>query len=84
MGDEKASLELQLEQSTLHKTPLTYKIYIDGKLYKSIHQTPKNGLTKLAVEIKNPTRWWPHNLGEPYPLYNQSFGFQTENTSRSN
>ena len=42
------------------------KIYIDGKLYKSIHQTPKNGLTKLAVEIKNPRRWWPHNLGEPY------------------
>ena len=66
LGDEKASLELQLEQSTPHKTPLTYKIYIDDKLYKSIHQTPKNGLTKLAVEIKNPTRWWPHNLGEPY------------------
>lgn len=69
LSDSKANLEIRLEEHTHFSKPLTYNVYINDTLYKSFQESPSNNLTLLPVQITDPKRWWPHNIGEPN-LYN--------------
>ncbi len=62
----KAELEIQLGEHTALNQTLNYKVYVDDILQKSFHEIPDAKRNCLKVEIQNPKRWWPHNLGEPH------------------
>lgn len=66
LNDKRASLELQIDQSTEIQDSLKYNVYINNKFYKSFDKIPENGTTILPVEILKPKLWWPHNIGKPY------------------
>ncbi|WP_370000711.1 glycoside hydrolase family 2 protein [Winogradskyella sp.] len=45
---------------------LYYEIYVNDSLNKSSNEIQKGYRWVTDFQIKNPKRWWPHNLGEPY------------------
>ncbi|WP_179344305.1 beta-mannosidase [Winogradskyella ursingii] len=45
---------------------LTYIIYVNGIKNKSSSEIFKGYTWATNFQIKNPKRWWPHNLGKPY------------------
>ncbi len=47
---------------------LDYDLFINDSLIQSGYMSNKD-IAQFNFTIKNPKRWWPHNLGEPY-LYN--------------
>ncbi|WP_239021973.1 beta-mannosidase [Pontimicrobium aquaticum] len=57
LNDSIASLKLDITDSNLDG--LTYQILVNDTLIPF----EKSDLT---FQIKDPKRWWPHNLGEPY------------------
>ncbi|MBC3846099.1 glycoside hydrolase family 2 protein [Winogradskyella echinorum] len=57
---------------------LTYKIYINDKLMKTPNEVLKGYTWATRLQLKNPKRWWPHNLGEPY-LYDIKVVVKEEN-----
>ena len=66
LSDSIAKLVLDVDLNGSDKSNLTYDIYVNGKLNTTYSVLDK---PKMAIQINNPRRWWPHNLGEPY-LYN--------------
>ena len=66
LSDSIAKLVLDVDLNGSDKSNLTYDIYVNGKLNTTYTVLDK---PKMAIQINNPRRWWPHNLGEPY-LYN--------------
>ncbi len=44
---------------------LDYDLYVNDSLVQSGYMSDKDK-TQFNFTIKNPKRWWPHNLGEPY------------------
>lgn len=68
LNDSKALLLVEIKKRSnvdLDKK-LTYEIYINNNLFKSTSEIYKGYSWIDEIEIKNPKRWWPHNLGEPY------------------
>ncbi len=68
LNDSKASLLIEIKKRSnvdLDKK-LTYEIYINNDLFKSTNEIYKGYSWIDEIEIKNPKRWWPHNLGVPY------------------
>lgn len=63
--NENAKLQMQLQNKTLLDKGLTYSIYVNDSLFIEQLET-KNQKSEINFEIKNPKRWWPHNLGKPY------------------
>jgi beta-mannosidase len=63
LNDSIAELSLDIEIDSTIKEEIAYEIYVNDTL-NSTFQTKNN--PKAAFEIKNPKRWWPHNLGDPY------------------
>ncbi|WP_431135432.1 glycosyl hydrolase 2 galactose-binding domain-containing protein [Psychroserpens mesophilus] len=66
LTNEEANIGVNLRLKNQLKTPLDYFIYVNNQLHQTyenigFHNTPDFNLT-----IKNPKRWWPHNLGNPY------------------
>ena len=45
---------------------LTYEIYVNDSLLKTSNEILKGYSWGTVLKIKNPKRWWPHNLGTPY------------------
>ncbi|MDB9960968.1 glycoside hydrolase family 2 protein [Oceanihabitans sp.] len=66
LSDSIAKLVLDVDLKGSDKSNLTYDVYVNDKLNTTYSVLDK---PKMAVQINNPRRWWPHNLGEPY-LYN--------------
>ena len=62
LNDSNANLKLDIDLESVNTESLIYDIYINNKLVL-LKQTD------LTFQIKDPKRWWPHNLGDPY-LYN--------------
>ncbi|MCK0109171.1 glycoside hydrolase family 2 protein [Flavobacteriaceae bacterium S0825] len=68
LNDSIADLVLDIKKISsieLDKS-LTYNIYINDLLYKTSSEVLKGHTWATRLLIKNPKRWWPHNLGEPY------------------
>ncbi|MGS2725888.1 beta-mannosidase [Psychroserpens sp. BH13MA-6] len=69
LTNKKAIVKVQLSTTNHIKDDLDYDIYLNDQLYKTYEDQPKQykfDLDPITVEIDNPKRWWPHNIGEPY------------------
>ena len=45
---------------------LSFEIFVNDSLVLKQEQNSLELSSKFPIEIKNPKRWWPHNIGEPY------------------
>ena len=61
LTDSIASLIVEIADSNFSKDVLNYEVYINDTLEFQKPEKPE-----IPITIKNPKRWWPHNLGEPY------------------
>ncbi|OUR95114.1 beta-mannosidase [Flavobacteriales bacterium 34_180_T64] len=66
LNDSVAEFILDIKVHAEDKSNLSYNIYVNDKLNTTYSDQNKS---KITFQIKNPKRWWPHNIGEPY-LYN--------------
>ena len=69
MKDSICKLVADIEYDSNIKKDISYTVYVNDSLLRSISFNPLSYNPGIPFEIKNPKRWWPHNLGEPY-LYN--------------
>ncbi|WP_040279961.1 beta-mannosidase [Psychroserpens damuponensis] len=65
-SNAKLSLELKKFSNVELDKLLTYDVYLNDTLHHSSKAIFKGYSWITQFEIKNPKRWWPHNLGEPY------------------
>lgn len=63
LNDSIARCILNVSVSSEAKSHVTYDIYVNDTLNTSYSKQDKSG---VVFNIKNPKRWWPHNLGKPY------------------
>lgn len=61
LNDSIASLTVEIYDENKAGKSLLYEVYVNGE--KSPLDPEK---LEIPFQIKNPKRWWPHNLGEPY------------------
>ena len=65
LTESNAKLQIQLLNKTSLDNELVYSVYLNDSLVVQQSEI-KNQESEINFEIKNPKRWWPHNLGEPY------------------
>lgn len=62
--------DLTIEIGTLSNVELdkklTYEVYVNQRLKSRSNYVFKGYSWVEKIQIENPKRWWPHNLGEPY------------------
>ncbi|MFT4611118.1 MAG: beta-mannosidase [Gammaproteobacteria bacterium] len=63
---DKAGLIIDLETKNIVTTDLSFDIYVNDSLTKTLEKLPTVYPSILPLIIENPKLWWPHNLGEPY------------------
>lgn len=66
LKDSMASLVAEVEYHSKVNKDLVYGVYVNDSLVRQIEFNPSNYNPGIPFQIKNPKRWWPHNLGEPY------------------
>src|SRR5690606_4866667 len=68
LTDSVADLKIEIGKISNYETDnnLTYEVYVNQILHTSSTQVFKGYTWVENIQIKNPKRWWPHNLGEPY------------------
>ncbi len=59
-------LDLKLNRTDIGSKNLSYDIYVNDSLTKTITKLPTKQSTILPLMIDKPKFWWPHNIGEPY------------------
>tara|TARA_R110002073_G_scaffold336257_2_gene531264 strand:+ start:1528 stop:4020 length:2493 start_codon:yes stop_codon:yes gene_type:complete len=65
LTDANAKLQVHIQNKTLLDKELTYSIYLNDSIVSQQSEISKQK-SEINFEIKNPKRWWPHNLGDPY------------------
>jgi beta-mannosidase len=63
---DKAVLIIDLETKNIVITDLSFDIYVNDSLTKTLENLPLIHPSILPLIIKNPKLWWPHNLGKPF------------------
>ncbi len=63
LTDSIANLTVEIEEKSDVEEKLNYEVYINNS---SSSELPRPEKREVPITIKNPKRWWPHNLGEPY------------------
>ena len=67
LSQEVAQLQIDVSGNLERDKLFNYQVYVNDSLYTSVEkESKKSPSVFLPVSIKNPKRWWPHNLGEPY------------------
>lgn len=66
LNDSISNLVAEIEPRSKFEKDLIYEIYVNDSLLIEKQINPSNSNPEIPFEIKNPKRWWPHNLGEPY------------------
>ncbi|MFD2822243.1 glycoside hydrolase family 2 protein [Lacinutrix iliipiscaria] len=66
LTDSVADLIAEINSMSALNQELVYSVYINDSLAQSKEFNPINDNSAIAFQIKNPKRWWPHNLGDPY------------------
>ncbi len=65
LTESNAKLQVQIQNKAQLDKELVYNVYVNDSLV--IQQLEiSNQKSAINFEIKNPKRWWPHNLGDPY------------------
>ncbi|WP_347922166.1 glycoside hydrolase family 2 protein [Pontimicrobium sp. SW4] len=65
LNDSIAELAVILDTNSKLKK-LNFDIYVNDSLQASLEDFLTNDSKIIPFTIKNPKRWWPHNLGDPY------------------
>jgi beta-mannosidase len=63
---DKAVLIIDLETKNIVITDLSFDIYVNDSLTKTLENLPLIHPSIRPLIIKNPKLWWPHNLGKPF------------------
>jgi beta-mannosidase len=70
LSDELATLSAQIElEEPVQFNTMSFELYVNDKINASVtYEGTGTHAQQFEVpfEIKNPQRWWPHNLGNPY------------------
>ncbi len=69
LNDTIAEIEAQFEVKSSVENPITVEIYVNNVLNSETELAKASQTFSIPFKIKNPKKWWPHNIGEPY-LYN--------------
>lgn len=69
LNDSVADLIFQISYKTVVEDRLTYEFYINDTLELTQYGEANDKSARFPFQIKNPKKWWPHNIGAPY-LYN--------------
>ena len=76
LNDTIAKLKAEVDLHSISELDMKTEVWINGK--KKTEQqaaiVPGTQKTHIDFEIKNPKKWWTHNLGEPY-LYDIELKF---------
>jgi beta-mannosidase len=65
LTESNAKLQVQIQNKAQLDKELVYNVYINDSLVVQQSEI-NNQKSEINFEIKNPKRWWPHNLGKPY------------------
>ncbi|TYB78424.1 beta-mannosidase [Bizionia myxarmorum] len=63
LEDSLSKLEVNLDIQGNDTLDLDYHIFVNNELNSIVSNNSKSA---IQFNIKNPKRWWPHNLGDPY------------------
>ena len=66
LNDSIAELSLVLRSDSHIDSEYDIDIYIDNYRWYEFRDYFLYGNDTLNIQIDNPKRWWPHNIGEPY------------------
>jgi beta-mannosidase len=69
LKDSIAQLMLQVDFSNAKTDGYRFEVLVNDTLVAVSEEGSPYSPMSIPFQIKNPKRWWPHNLGEPY-LYN--------------
>ncbi|WP_411766786.1 beta-mannosidase [Winogradskyella sp. A3E31] len=69
LDENEASLLIEINDNNIINEDFTFDVYVNDSLYSEFKNPNPLMPSWIPLQIKNPKRWWPHNLGEPY-LYN--------------
>ncbi len=68
LNDTIADLVAEIDLKNTLDDKFTFEVLINNQLHSEteiINDTLETAF-QIPIKIKNPTLWWPHNLGEPY------------------
>jgi beta-mannosidase len=66
LNDSISNLVAEIDVKSQFEKELIYEIYVNDSLLVEKEISPLISEPEISFQIKNPKRWWPHNLGEPY------------------
>jgi beta-mannosidase len=66
LNDSIAKLNVFMDLAYNQTEDYTFELFINDSLVKIKEGGIQYSPMSIPFEIKNPKRWWPHNLGEPY------------------
>ena len=68
VNDSVANLKLEIKKfsNVALDKKLSYEVFVNNTLVKTSTELDKDSIWLTNFDIKNPTLWWPHNLGVPY------------------
>ncbi len=66
LNDEIAELEAQVEFKTEVEGPISIEVFVNDKFNSKTKLRKIANTLSVPFKIKDPVKWWPHNIGEPY------------------
>ena len=66
LNDTIAEMDVYIVSEQKLERNYSVSFYVNDSLFKETKVNRKVNHLKESLKIKNPKRWWPHNLGEPY------------------
>ncbi|OZV71104.1 beta-mannosidase [Winogradskyella aurantia] len=66
LNDSIAQLMLQVDFSNAKTDGYRFEVRVNDTLVAVSEESSQYSPMSIPFQIKNPKRWWPHNLGEPY------------------
>ncbi len=66
LNDTIAEIEAEFEVKSIVEDPITVEIYVNDVLNKEIELIKVEDKFSIPFTIKNPKKWWPHNIGNPH------------------
>ena len=79
LNDSIANLTCKLDLKYNNTDGYTFELYVNDSLTSISTDGLQYSPTYIPFEIKNPKRWWPHNIGKPY-LYDIRIDVKEGNT----
>ena len=66
LKDSIAKLMIEVDFANSKTDGYTFEVFVNDSLAEISNEGFQYSPISIPLEIKNPKRWWPHNLGDPY------------------